>query len=153
GDGRATRPHAPITAERGGRSHAVSGAAVSVQTLAVTLSGRPILHEISFAATPGEVLAIIGSSGTGKSTLLRTLAGLVSPERGGIDVSGADVIEAALQVAGRGFLPGRPAAGVPAEGDVLMPRWRPPPVPRLLAVAASLLVALATARHVSAAGG
>ena len=68
----------------------MSGAAVSVQTLAVTLSGRPILHEISFAATPGEVLAIIGSSGTGKSTLLRTLAGLVSPERGGIDVRNGD---------------------------------------------------------------
>ena len=47
----------------------MSGAAVSVQTLAVTLSGRPILHEISFAATPGEVLAIIGSSGDRKSVV------------------------------------------------------------------------------------
>lgn len=68
----------------------MNGAALSVQNLDVTLSGRRILQGISFASSPGEVLAIIGSSGTGKSTLLRTLAGLVPLEKGAIDVRNGD---------------------------------------------------------------
>lgn len=42
----------------------------------------PVFKPVSFTATPGEILAIIGSNGTGKSTLLKIIAGVLSPSAG-----------------------------------------------------------------------
>jgi len=42
----------------------------------------------------GEVLGVVGGSGTGKSVLLRTVIGLKRPEAGSIEVLGTDVQEA-----------------------------------------------------------
>lgn len=55
--------------------------------LGVTLySGRrqrkTVLQGLTFAVKEGEFLSVVGPSGTGKTTLLRTLAGLVSPDAG-----------------------------------------------------------------------
>ncbi len=46
-----------------------------------------LFKEISFALTPGEVLAITGWNGSGKSTLMRIIAGLVRPSAGSIEMS------------------------------------------------------------------
>ena len=43
---------------------------------------RPVLKDVNLAVDPGEITAILGASGTGKSTLLRCVAGLVAPEAG-----------------------------------------------------------------------
>jgi len=48
----------------------------------------PSLAEITFAATPGELMLVAGGSGSGKSTLLRCLNGLIPRSYGG-DLSGA----------------------------------------------------------------
>lgn len=48
-----------------------------VEGLGVSLAGRSVLSDVSFAVAPGEVLAVEGASGAGKTTLLRACAGLV----------------------------------------------------------------------------
>jgi energy-coupling factor transporter ATP-binding protein EcfA2 len=49
---------------------------VRVSHLGVELGGRTVLHGLSFAAQGGQVLAIVGRNGVGKTTLFRALAGL-----------------------------------------------------------------------------
>lgn len=51
----------------------------------------PALINISFAAEPGEVIAIIGPNGCGKSTVLKVLSGLYKPQGGSIRIDGHDV--------------------------------------------------------------
>ena len=43
----------------------------------LALGGRTVLHDVGFAAGPGELVALCGPNGAGKSTLLRALAGLL----------------------------------------------------------------------------
>lgn len=47
-----------------------------------------VLDRINFTLNPGEAIAIIGPSGTGKSTILRIIAGLLAPDEGEIWVAG-----------------------------------------------------------------
>ncbi|WP_233827906.1 ABC transporter ATP-binding protein [Paraburkholderia sp. ZP32-5] len=49
--------------------------------------GTRVLRGISGGVTPGEVLGVVGRNGVGKSTLLRTLAGIVEPDEGTIEIS------------------------------------------------------------------
>jgi NitT/TauT family transport system ATP-binding protein len=49
---------------------------------------RQALDGISLDVAPGQVVALIGANGTGKSTLLKLLAGLVRPSRGSIRIGG-----------------------------------------------------------------
>jgi len=55
-----------------------------VEGLDVSLSGRPVLREVSFAVRPGEFTGLIGANGAGKTTLLRTLLGLQRPTAGSV---------------------------------------------------------------------
>ena len=49
---------------------------LQVDGLAVSLGGRPILRDLDFALEAGQVVAVVGRNGVGKTTLLRSLAGL-----------------------------------------------------------------------------
>lgn len=68
----------------------------SVAGLSYTYPGRdrPSLHEVSFEVGQGETLQVVGPNGTGKTTLLRVLCGLVPHHHGG-RLSGS------VQIAGR----------------------------------------------------
>ncbi|MHB0947661.1 MAG: ABC transporter ATP-binding protein [Gemmatimonadaceae bacterium] len=52
---------------------------------------RPILEDISLRANEGETIAIVGESGTGKSTTLKLILRLLVPDRGSVCVDGADI--------------------------------------------------------------
>jgi ATP-binding cassette subfamily B protein/subfamily B ATP-binding cassette protein MsbA len=54
-------------------------------------SGRPILRDISLEAEPGGVTAIIGATGTGKSTLVSLIPRLMDPWEGRVRLDGTDV--------------------------------------------------------------
>ncbi len=66
-----------------------------------------VLHDISFALPDGQLLALLGRNGAGKSTCISAITGLVSP-RGGVSVFGTDVAglqPEAIARAGVGLVP------------------------------------------------
>lgn len=69
----------------------LNGNAVELVGLHKRLGGRNILNGIDLAIRRGETHVIIGGSGTGKSVTLRTIIGLVKPDRGTVTVNGFDI--------------------------------------------------------------
>lgn len=60
--------------------------------------GTDVLRDISFSAQPGEVIALVGRNGAGKSTMLRLLNGLLKPTRGKIIIEGKDTAETPVHI-------------------------------------------------------
>jgi ABC-type multidrug transport system fused ATPase/permease subunit len=58
--------------------------------------GKPVLHDISFDAQPGTVTALVGSSGSGKSTMIGLINAFHSPQQGRVLVDGFDLSTVAL---------------------------------------------------------
>ena len=52
---------------------------------------RPVLHGVSFEALPGSITAIVGPTGSGKSTLISLLTRIFDPDRGAITIDGNDL--------------------------------------------------------------
>lgn len=59
-------------------------AALSVTDLKLTRGERTLFSALSFAASSGEAVALIGANGAGKTSLLRAVAGFIRPEAGEI---------------------------------------------------------------------
>jgi putative ABC transport system ATP-binding protein len=59
-----------------------------VERLAKHYGDAPVFDNVSFAVARSEVVAILGESGVGKSTLLNTLAGLDAPSAGRVELAG-----------------------------------------------------------------
>lgn len=60
-------------------------------------SGAPVLKDISFTARPGQTIAIVGQTGSGKSTLTRLINRIFDVESGRVLVDGIDVREWSLE--------------------------------------------------------
>jgi len=67
------------------------GAAIEVRGLHVAYGGTKVLHGVDLDFAPGSFTALLGSSGCGKTTLLRSLSGFVPVLSGSIAVGGKDV--------------------------------------------------------------
>lgn len=64
---------------------------VRVQGLVQRFGDRTVLNGIDLSVAPGELVAIMGSSGGGKTTLLRCISGLIKPTSGTVTVDGVNV--------------------------------------------------------------
>lgn len=73
-------------------------AALEAQSLRVERSGTLVLHDVSFSVAPGEVYALLGGNGAGKSTTLLTFLGFLHPVSGAVRVRGKQVAEHVEQV-------------------------------------------------------
>jgi subfamily B ATP-binding cassette protein MsbA len=54
-------------------------------------TGKEVLHEVSFRSEPGTVTALVGSSGSGKSTIIGLITAFHGPESGSVLVDGVDL--------------------------------------------------------------
>lgn len=70
-------------------------------------AGEPVLQQVSFALEPGDVLGVLGPSGSGKSSLARALTGVWAPSDGTVRLDGAELDRYDLTSLGRhlGYLP------------------------------------------------
>ena len=64
---------------------------IDVRHLKKSFKGRTVLDDISFRVEDGEILAVVGLSGAGKSTILKLICGLTKPDSGEIIVSPGDI--------------------------------------------------------------
>ncbi|RLV58047.1 ABC transporter ATP-binding protein [Parashewanella curva] len=65
-----------------------SDLALAVDNLSLSLSGKPILKQLVLELSRGESLCLLGPSGCGKTTVLKCIAGLLTPDTGSIVVNG-----------------------------------------------------------------
>ena len=66
-------------------------AVISLRQLNITFGTHTVLDNIDLDVYKGETLAVLGPSGTGKSTVLRSMIGLLEPNEGQIFIQGEDV--------------------------------------------------------------
>jgi ABC-2 type transport system ATP-binding protein len=65
-----------------------------------------VLHDVSFSLAPGEIVAYLGPNGSGKTTTVKVLAGLVEPSAGRVLIDGADISDDPLAYRRRlGYVP------------------------------------------------
>ena len=67
---------------------ALPEAVLGVDGVSVWLSGREVLHDVSFTVHAGEFTALIGANGSGKTTLFRVILGLLAPGAGSVLIGG-----------------------------------------------------------------
>src|SRR5271169_2573058 len=66
---------------------------IKIVDLHKSFKGQKVLNGVNLSIGKGELIAIIGESGGGKSVLLRHLIGLLKPEQGKVVVDGEDITE------------------------------------------------------------
>jgi len=98
-DARAVPP-GPVRVEVDGVSFSYPSAdEVSLASLETTASGDrrgsgPVLHDVSFTVEPGSLVALVGPSGAGKTTITALVARLYDPTAGAIRINGLDLRDA-----------------------------------------------------------
>ena len=66
---------------------------LDLEGVTLALGGREVLHDISFRVQRGETKVILGASGSGKSTILKLMLGLIRPDGGSIRIDGRDITQ------------------------------------------------------------
>ena len=64
---------------------------LKINNLSKSFGNTKVLNQISFEADEGDILALLGKNGTGKTTILRLLADLVSQDSGSITLNGSKI--------------------------------------------------------------
>ncbi len=64
---------------------------LEVKKISVSYLGVPVIREVSFRVEKGQMVSIVGSNGAGKSTILKTISGLLRPLTGEISFQGRKI--------------------------------------------------------------
>jgi iron(III) transport system ATP-binding protein len=89
---------------------------LEIKGLAKSFNGHSVLHDIDLDLQPDTMTAVVGSSGCGKTTLLRLIAGFETPDAGTITIDGRPVASPESAVA-----PHRRGVGYVAQDGALFP--------------------------------
>src|SRR6056297_3818688 len=65
---------------------------ISMEQVSVLFGDRPVLDKVNLQLSPGKTTVVIGASGSGKSILLKVMAGLIPPNRGMIKKDGKNMV-------------------------------------------------------------
>jgi ABC-type branched-chain amino acid transport systems, ATPase component len=77
---------------------------LKIKHLSVNYGGIEAVRDISFEVPEGAIITLIGANGAGKSTTLRSIAGLLKPKSGSITYNGEELIgKPTDQIVGRGI--------------------------------------------------
>lgn len=79
-------------------------AAVTVMGVSKSFGETTVLENINFSVDEGEIVVLLGASGSGKTTILRILAGLETPDAGSIILHGKDVTNLPARMRGTGVI-------------------------------------------------
>lgn len=83
--------------------------AIALESVSKRYGSKTIIHDVSFAVEPGEIVGFLGPNGAGKTTTMRMIAGFTTPTSGRVTVAGYDMAtqneEAARKI---GYLPEHP---------------------------------------------
>lgn len=62
-----------------------------IERIVVDYDGVPAIHDVSIHVPQGAIVAVVGSNGSGKTTMLKTVAGLLHPSKGTIAFDGKEI--------------------------------------------------------------
>ncbi len=77
---------------------------ISIENISKQYGEHLVVDRVSLEVHDGELVVLLGSSGSGKSTILRMVAGLCTPDQGRILLNGADITRLPPQQRGFGFV-------------------------------------------------
>lgn len=83
----------------------MSDATVILDGVRKSYGGREVVHDLSYRLSPGEVVALVGHNGAGKTTQIKMMLGLVRPDGGLLQVLGADPAQGRHARQALGYLP------------------------------------------------
>ena len=72
---------------------------VTVSGLSKSYGGPPVLSSVDLVVPDGTIMAVLGASGCGKTTMLRVIAGFIAPDEGTVAFDGRPVTGAGVFVA------------------------------------------------------
>jgi iron complex transport system ATP-binding protein len=100
---------------------------LSIDGIQFKYNGHPVLEDVTFKVRQGEVVAILGPNGVGKTTLLRCINGILKPSSGAVMVEDENVLKLdAMAVARRiGYVAQRQTAGKLTAFDAILMGRRP----------------------------
>jgi sulfate transport system ATP-binding protein len=78
--------------------------AVSVRNISKSFGAAMVLEDIGFDVAEGEIIVLLGASGSGKTTILRIIAGLEMPDSGNVILHGKDVTMLPARERGTGVI-------------------------------------------------
>ena len=80
----------------------MNGPVIELEKVSCVLSGRPVLDSVDLKVREGDLYAVIGPNGGGKTTLLRVILGLLPASSGTVRVFGSDPVQARSRI---GYVP------------------------------------------------